>query len=98
MNARSLKLLVVLMGVLLVVGFAALIATIAVRLSHRAPPPQEAFTAPPISLPHGAKIESIGTGPDRIVLDISLSDGTRQLVVLDIRTGRLIGTIPLRPE
>jgi hypothetical protein len=98
MNTRSLRILVAVMGVLLIAGFAGLATTIAVRLAHRAPPPQEAFTAPPIALPHGAKIEAIGTGPDRIVLDISLSNGTRQLVVLDIRTGRLIGTIPLHEE
>jgi hypothetical protein len=92
---RGLKILVTVMGVLLVGGFAALAAIIAVRLSHRAPPPPVAFTAPPIALPHGAKIETMSTGADRIVLDILLADGARQLVVLDLQTGRLVGTIPL---
>jgi Family of unknown function (DUF6476) len=92
---RGLKILVTAMGVLLVVGFAALVATIAVRLSHRAPAPAVAFTAPPVTLPPGANIERLSTGPDRIVLAIALPDGTKQLLVIDLQTGRLLGTIPL---
>jgi hypothetical protein len=92
---RTLKILVVAMGVLLVGGFAALVATIAVRMSHRAPAPAVAFTALPVTLPAGAKIERLSAGPDRIVVDVSLSDGTEQLLVIDLQTGRLLGTIPL---
>jgi hypothetical protein len=92
---RALKILVVAMGVLLVAGFVALVTTIAVRLSHRAPAPAVAFAAPPVMLPAGAKIERVSTGPDRIVVAIALPDGTKQLLVIDLQTGRLLGTIPL---
>jgi hypothetical protein len=94
---RGLKILVTVMGVLLVVGFAALVAAVAVRLSHRAPAPVPAiaFTAPPVTLPPGAHIERMSTGPDRIVLAIALPDGTKQFLVIDLQTGRLLGTIPL---
>jgi hypothetical protein len=92
---RALKILVVAMGVLLVVGFIALVAAIAVRLSHRAPAPGAAFTAPALTLPPGAKIERVSTGPDRIVLAVTLPDGTQQLLVIDLQTGQLLGTIPL---
>jgi hypothetical protein len=95
MNLRSLKLLVAVMGVLLVAGVVVLAVAIATRLSHHAPPPASAFTAAPVALPRGAKIEAMSTGPDRIVLDIALGDGTRQLIVIDLQTGRLLGTIPL---
>jgi hypothetical protein len=98
MNIRGLKLLVAVMGVMLVAGVAALVGAIALRLSHRVPPPAIAFTAPPVALPSGAKIEAVGAGPDRIALAIVLADGTRQLVILDTPTGRLIGTIPLRQD
>jgi hypothetical protein len=84
------------MGVLLVAGFAALVAVVAVRLSHRPPPPREAFTAPAITLPHGATIERMSTGPDRIVLDVALADGSVELVVIDLATGRLVGIFPLK--
>lgn len=96
MNIRALKVLVVILGVLLLGGFAALAATIALRLSHRAPPPASAFTAPPVALPAGAAIERMSTGPDRIVLAVLLGDGTRELLVIDLQTGRLLGTVPLR--
>jgi hypothetical protein len=92
---RGLKILVVAMGILLVGGLAALVATIAVRLSHREAP-AAAFTAPPITLPKGATIEAMSTGPDRIALDLLLADHTRQLVVIDLATGRQLGSIPLR--
>ena len=93
---RGLKLLVAVMGVMLVAGVAVLVATLAVRLSQHTPVP--VFTAPPLALPKGAKIDAMSIGPDRIVLNIVLADGIRQLLVLDMRTGRLIGTIPLRED
>jgi hypothetical protein len=98
MNLRALKILVAVMGVLLVIGVAALVAMLAVRLSHRpgAASTATAFTAPPIELPHGAKIETMTTAPDRIVLQVDLVDGSVELVVIDLATGRLLGTIPLK--
>jgi hypothetical protein len=95
---RGLKILVVIMGVLLVGGFAALVSVIAERVSHRAPEAVAAlpFTAPPIELPKGARIETVSTGPDRIVVSAILEDGARELVIIDMATGRQLGTIPLR--
>lgn len=98
MSLRFLKILVAVMGVMLVVGVVALAATVAARLSHRAPPPGTAFVALPIVLPAGAKIEAMSTGPDRIVLSLALADNTRRLLVIDLQTGRLLGTIPLSGE
>lgn len=92
---RGLKLLVIVMGVLLVGGFVALVVAIAERWSHRPPPPGAAFTASPITLPHGAKIETMSTGPDRIVLQVDLADGSVELVVIDLASGRQLGLIPL---
>ena len=93
---RSLKILVVVMGVMLVGGLAALVAAVALRLSHRAPAPPAAFTAPPIALPHGAKIETMAAGAERIVLQVDLLDGSVELVVIDAATGHLLGVIPLQ--
>jgi hypothetical protein len=97
MNLRFLKTLVVVMGVLLVLGIAALVATVAARLSHRAGPPSAAsFTAPAIELPHGSKIETTTIGSDRIVLQVDLVDGSVELVVIDLATGHQIGIVPLK--
>jgi len=93
---RGLRLLVAVMGVMLVAGTAALVVAIAARLAHRAPVPAAAFTAPAIELPHGSVIETMSTGTDRIVLQVDLVDGSVRLFVIDLATGRLLGTIPLK--
>ena len=101
---RGLKIAVVVMGIMLVVGFAALIVAVAYRMSHpRTPEPThpqqpvagQAFVAAPVELPPGGRIEAMATSADRLVLDILLPDGNRQLLILDPTTGRRIGTIPL---
>jgi hypothetical protein len=96
MTLRGLKILVAAMGVLLVAGIGLLVATVAARLSHRPAPPTVAFAAPPIALPHGSTIETMSTGTDRIVLQVDLVDGSVELVVIDLATGRLVGIIPLK--
>jgi hypothetical protein len=95
---RGLKILVVAMGVTLVAGVGGLVVAIAMRLSHRAPAPQTAFSAQPITLPHGSTIETMSVGSDRIVLQIDLADGSVQLLVIDLATGRQLGTIPLQEQ
>ena len=94
---RTLKVLVAVMGVTLVVGVAILIVAIAGRVSHgpalaTSPP----FAAPPIDLPQGARVEGMAVGPDRLVVDVVQADGVRQLLILELATGRRLGTIPLR--
>jgi hypothetical protein len=96
MNIRSLKILVAVMGVMLVAGVVVMVVAIAGRLAHRPSPPAEAFAAPPIALPHGAKIERMSTGPDRIVLQVDLANGSVELVVIDLATGRPVGIFPLK--
>lgn len=99
--ARALVLAVVGMGVAILAAVAFLGATIAGRVAHRppavagAPVTAQAFVAPPIEVPKGAHVEALSTGADRLVLEIALADGSRQLVILDLATGRRLGTIPL---
>ena len=98
MPVRGLKIAVVLMGVLLAVGGVVLIGAIATRVSHRPAEsePRPAFVAQPIDLPAGAHIEAMTAGTDRLVVELLLADGTRQLLILDLATGRRLGTVPLR--
>ena len=95
---RGLKILVIVMGMMLIGGVIALVAAIALRLSHRQAMPATAFTTPPILLPHGSKIETMTVGADRIVLQVDLADGNVELVVIDLATGKQIGTIPLQEQ
>jgi hypothetical protein len=95
---RALKVLVAVMGIMLVVGFAALVVVIAGRVSRGGPasPASGPLAAAPLELPAGTRIETIGVGAERLVLAIVLPDGTRELVIVDIASGRRLGSMPLR--
>lgn len=95
---QALKVLVVIMGLMILAGLTLLGAIIASRMVHRPPTTAAAgpaFSADPIDLPAGSRIATIKVGSDRLVLDIVLPDGNHQLLVIDLGTGRRLGTIPL---
>jgi hypothetical protein len=94
----GLKALVVAMGIMILAGVAALAVAIAGRVSHRPAEtaPTQPFAGQPIELPAGSRIEAMSTGTDRLVIEVALADGSRQLVVIDLASGRRLGTIPLR--
>jgi hypothetical protein len=96
---RALKVLVVVMGVLIVIGFTALIAGIAGKLSRDRPGAsvERPFGATAIDIPSGARIEAMTASPNRLILELALPGGERQLVVVDLATGARLGTIELRP-
>ena len=97
---RALKILVVVMGIMLVVGFAALIIAIAGRVSHRRPEAaaNHPLATTPIEIPRGARVEAMTAASDRLILDLVLPDGDRELVLIDLATGARLGTIELRPQ
>jgi hypothetical protein len=99
MPLRALKILVVVMGVMLVTGFGALIAAVATRVAHRRPEPSAVHPSAPsvISIPHGARVEAMAAAPDRLILDLVLPNGERQIISVDTTTGARIGTIELHP-
>ena len=94
---RGLKILVVVMSVMLVAGFAALIVAIAAKISHRvaAPTTSPAFAARAIDIPRGARVEAMTADTDRLVVDLALPDGGRRIIVVDLATGTRLGTIEL---
>jgi Family of unknown function (DUF6476) len=92
---RALKILVVVMGIMLIGGFAILVAVIAGRLSRGGNVPRS-FAATMVDIPSGARIEAMTSGTDRLVLALVLPEGRRQLVVIDLATGARLGTIELR--
>ncbi|HEX3884612.1 MAG TPA: DUF6476 family protein [Stellaceae bacterium] len=93
---RALKILVAVMGAMILAGVAVLGATVAGRMS-KGTPPAAAYAAAPVEIPAGAHVEAMSTGADRVVLALALADGTRQLVIVDLATGKKLGVIPLRP-
>lgn len=97
---RALKLLVIVMGVLLVGGTAALIAAIIDRASHRAGAPSSpgrGFDRAVIDLPPGARVLDSTAADGRLVVRIGLAEGGEQLVLIDPASGARLGTIELRP-
>ena len=97
---RALKVLVVVMGVMLIVGFAALVAVIAGRVSRGGAPnaATRVFSSPTIDIPRGARIEAMTSAPDRLILALVLPEGGRQLLVIDLASGARLGTIELHPS
>jgi uncharacterized protein DUF6476 len=97
---RALKILVVVMGVMLIVGFAALVAVIAGRVSRggASSPAVRVFAGPAIDIPRGARIEAMTAGSDRVILALALPEGGRQLLVIDLASGARLGTIELHPS
>jgi hypothetical protein len=92
---RALKILVVVMGVMLIGGFGVLVAVVAGRLPRGGSAPRS-FAAAAIDVPRDARIEAMTAGTDRLVLDLVLPEGQRELVVIDLATGARLGTIELR--
>ncbi len=98
MPLRALKILVVVMGIILVGGFATLVVLIANRVANRqaaTPPPVSTFAAAPIELPTGAHVEAMALGPDRLAVTLAFPDGNREILIIDPGSGRRVGTIPL---
>jgi hypothetical protein len=101
---RALKVLVVVLGVLLVAGFAVVVVTIMGRLGQRAAPapPAAARLAPfgnaTVTLPANALVMEVQGAGDRILLRLDLADGSEMLLVLDAATGAELGRIKLEHE
>jgi hypothetical protein len=88
------------MSVLLVVGFTAVIVTIAGRMAHRRPEAaaNHLLPAAPIDIPRGSRVEAMTATPDRLILDLVSPDGDREIMLIDLATGARIGTIELHPH
>ena len=93
----ALKALVVVMGVLLVGGTAALIVAIVDRASHRTPSSSgRGFDPVAVDLPVGARVLAAEFAGDRILVRVGLADGGEQLILIDTRNGARLGTVDLR--
>jgi Family of unknown function (DUF6476) len=94
MPIRSLTIFVVVMGVVIVVGFGVVLATIAGRLGHGGARP---FAAAPIEIPKGGRVRAMTAEGNRLILRLSLPTGGQQILIIDLTTGARLGTIALKP-
>ncbi len=95
---RTLKALVIGMGVLIVAGT----AVIAVMIARRGDDGGAAsggvsITPAKIALPAGARVIETALDGDRIALRIALTGGGERVMIIDARTGRRIGAVDLVP-
>jgi len=51
-----------------------------------------------LTLPPGARLESVTAGGDRLYLRLAAADGKTELLVVDAARGRLLGRIVLEPQ
>ena len=95
-----LKVLVIVMGLLIVIGFIVVAAEIARRMSNPntlgSPAAAAAFNAR-IALPSGARVVSMQTAGDRLIVHLEMQGGMAQALVVDPRSGQLLGTIEFPP-
>jgi hypothetical protein len=102
---RALKVLVVVMGVLLVAGFAVVVVTIMSRISQRGTPPAAPAVAhltpfgdATVTLPSDSLVMEVQGAGERIFLRLELADGSEMLLILDAATGAELGRIKLERE
>ena len=101
----GLKITVIVLGVILVVGFLAMIGTVVYQLSHmkKKAPTAAATTVSGESLPvfgdvsvpirQGERIARIQPSGDRLIIELATVEGDSRLVVLDQATGKVLGSI-----
>jgi len=99
---RALKALVIFMGVLILAGMG-LVGYGIVKRTATPERPAPATAARPygpveISLPSGARIARTRTSGERLIVELELAGGGERLLVLDLATGGLVGTIDLKPQ
>ncbi len=100
-NPRALKIAVIVLGVLLLIGFGAVIVTLIYQAKH---PKAEAVMPPrelAAALASGGAVEHVVLDGNRLVLDLHDRDG-RRIVVFDLAKGRptdviRLGTAPAAP-
>jgi len=103
-QVRILKIAVIVMGVLLVGGFAFVLAAIVYQASH---PAQDA--APAVALPGegprtidlpvspGASVEALSLDGDRLAVKVDGPTGP-EIAVIDLASGRVVAHVRLKPQ
>jgi hypothetical protein len=102
-QVRVLKIAVVAMGILLVGGFAFVMAAIVYQASKlgekksEAPVPAVAVPGIALALPQGATITSMALDGDRLALHLQSSAGP-EIAVIDVTTGKVLSRFKLETQ
>ncbi len=97
-NYRLMKAIVITLGVLIGLAFAALVVGFVMRLTgHSTQTGGAPQTAARYELPAGAKILSLQVAGNRLILGVH-SDAGSEVDIFDSETGRLVGQIKPKPR
>src|SRR5215470_17601539 len=103
-QVKVLKIAVIVMGLLLVGGFAFVLAAIVYQASRGGQGAPQVGTSgegsPALSdlpVPKDASVSSLALDGDRLALHLTSPQGS-EIAVIDVRTGKLISRISLKPE
>ena len=101
-QVRVLKIAVIVMGILLVGGFAFVLAAIVYQASKggQSAAGSGALPAGPageLPIPKDATITSMSLDGDRLALHLQSSAGA-EIVVIDVTTGKILARVKLKPE
>jgi hypothetical protein len=98
-----LKVLVIVMGLMIVVGFVVVASEIARRMSSASTTASPAASASgasfakSIPLPSGAQVLSVDPAGDRLAVHVRSVEGRSTLYIVDPRNGALLGTVDFPP-
>ena len=106
-QVRVLKIAVIVMGVLLVAGFAFVLAAIvyqASRLGDKATPavatvspPMAEALASELAIPIGAEVTTLALDGDRLAVHLRSQAGA-EIAVINVRSGKVLARVKLKPE
>jgi uncharacterized protein DUF6476 len=104
-QVRLLKIAVIVMGILLVGGFAFVMAAIVYQASHlgeKTPAAPSAAPAVPgpetmLAIPEGATVSALALDGDRLAVHLNAPTGP-EIAVIDLTTGKVLSRIRLKTE
>lgn len=100
-NMKLLVALVIIMGVLIVAGIVVIVVTIANRMGGRGTASSRAapeFATADLPVPAGCQVMETTTADDRLILRLGSGERCNQVLIVDMTTGRLLGTLRLVPN
>src|SRR5262249_46638705 len=100
-SMRPLVALVIIMGVLIVAGLIVVVVTIASRLSggkQSTSTMDASFGTVDLPVPAGCRIDETSTGDGRLILRLGNGERCNQVLIVDLATGRLLGTLRVAPD
>ncbi|MSP51552.1 MAG: hypothetical protein EXQ91_04045 [Alphaproteobacteria bacterium] len=94
---QPLKVVVILLGVLILIGFGAMIGVIAERLvaGERIAKANPVLALAALALPKGARVVETVAAGDRLILRVAREGAADELIIYDLALGRALGTIAL---